>query len=50
MTSDNFFNFHKKSDVKKEFNLKNWGLNIQKREYQDIVISHMNRPEDYNKR
>ncbi len=46
MTKDNFFNFNKKVDNKKNFNTKNWGLNIQKREYQDIVESHTNRPED----
>ncbi|MCR4880477.1 MAG: hypothetical protein K6A44_00795 [bacterium] len=46
MTKDKFFNFNKKEENKKELNPKNWGLNIQKREYQDIVISHQNRPED----
>ena len=47
MAKENFFNFNKKTDEsKKNFNTKNWGLNIQKREYQDIVESHTNRPED----
>ena len=50
MSKDNFFNFHKKDENKKELNTKNWGLNIQKREYQDIVISHQNRPEDIYKK
>lgn len=50
MSKDNFFNFHKKASSKKELNPKNWGLNIQKREYQDIVESHLNRPEDTYKR
>lgn len=46
MTKDKFFDFNKKSEKKKEMDIKNWGLNIQKREWQDIVISHQNRPED----
>ena len=50
MDKDNFFNFHKKQEQKKELNTKNWGLNIQKREYQDIVISHTNHPEDTYKK
>ena len=50
MPKDKFFNFHKKNENKKELNPKNWGLNIQKREYQDIVISHQNRPEDIYKK
>ena len=51
MGSDKFFNFNKKAEKTKELNTKNWGLNIQKREYQDIVDSHTNRPEDtYKKR
>ena len=50
MSKDSFFNFHKKDENKKELNIKNWGLNIQKREYQDIVISHQNRPEDIYKK
>lgn len=43
---DNFFNFNKKPPKKSQMNPKNWGLNIQKREYQDIVESHLNHPED----
>lgn len=50
MSKDNFFNFHKKVSKKNELNPKKWGLNIQKREYQDIVESHLNRPEDTYKR
>jgi len=51
MGKDNFFNFNKKSDDKKSnFDVKKWGLNIQKREYQDIVESHLNRPEEFYKR
>lgn len=46
MGKSDFFNFHKKNYNKKNINTKNWGLNIQKREYQDIVESHTNRPED----
>ena len=48
MAKDKFFdfNFVKKTDAKPNFNIKNWGLSIQKREYQDIVESHTNRPED----
>ena len=46
MAKDKFFNFNKKEEMKPVFNTKNWGLNIQKREYQDIVESHTNRPED----
>ena len=49
MNKENFFNFNKKPETKKKLDTKNWGLNIQKREYQDIVISHQNRPEDYKK-
>lgn len=50
MSKDSFFNFHKKEIKKNELNPKKWGLNIQKREYQDIVESHLNRPEDTYKR
>lgn len=46
MSKDNFFNFHKKQEKKKTLDSKKWGLSIQKREYQDIVESHLNRPED----
>ena len=46
MTKDKFFDFNKKKENKKTLNTKNWGVNIQKREYQDIVESHTNRPED----
>ncbi len=50
MAKDNFFNFHKKQNKKNEIDPKKWGLNIQKREYQDIVESHLNRPEDLYRR
>ena len=50
MSKDNFFNFNKKPEIKTNFNTKNWGLNIQKREYQDIVESHTNRPEEHYKK
>lgn len=46
MSKDKFFDFGKKENKTKKLDTKNWGLNIQKREYQDIVISHQNRPED----
>lgn len=50
MGKDVFFNFHKKNENKRNINIKNWGLNIQKREYQDIVESHTNRPEEIYKK
>ena len=40
-----FSNLNKKHLQKIKLNPKNWGLNIQKREYQDIVESHINRPD-----
>ena len=46
MAKDKFFDFNKKTETKKVLNTKNWGVNIQKREHQDIVESHTNRPED----
>jgi len=46
MAKDKFFDFRKKTENKKVLNTKNWGINIQKREYQDIVESHTNRPEE----
>lgn len=46
MAKDKYFDFNKKQENKKILNPKNWGINIQKREYQDIVESHTNRPED----
>lgn len=49
MVKDNFFNFNKKAEKKKTLDTKNWGLNIQKREYQDIVISHQNHPENFSR-
>ena len=46
MSKEKFFNINKKTENEKKLNTKNWGLNIQKREYEDIVISHQNHPED----
>lgn len=47
MAKDKFFNFGKKTEENKKLDTKNWGLDIQKREYQDIVISHQNHPKDF---
>ncbi len=35
----------KKKPKYKSLNIKNWGINFDKNEYQEIVLSNSNRPE-----
>lgn len=44
-------NNKKKKKVKKKFNIKNMGVNIDKNEYYEIVLSNSARPEEtYNQK
>ena len=50
MEKDNFFIKDKKKKTKKKIlNAKNWGINFDKNEYQEIILSNSNHPEILNK-
>lgn len=44
-TKDNKPNKKKKKSKFKSLNTKNWGINFDKNEYQEIVLSNSNHPE-----
>lgn len=41
---------NKKKKKKFKINIKNMGVNIDKNEYQEIILSNSNHPEDFYKR